>query len=169
MANEPALQELTAHSASIGRWLLTICGDLREVEYVYTWRGETKTGKKVVATLVSADSDQYCLGMIKKKGKDPKASQDLTRMMEKFATGTIWHMTKISLVPEKTLYISTPVKIVIDLAATVCTPVLQGTRVMPKCPTPAEDLETILKCPQNQRVDVTAFVVALENERGATT
>ena len=106
---------------------------------------------------------------IKKKGKDPEASEDLKKMMEKFATGTIWHMTKISLVPEKTLYISTPVKMVIDLAATVCTPVLQSTRVMPKCPTLAEDLETILKCPQNQRVDVTAFVVALENERGATT
>ena len=75
-------------------------------------------------TLVSADSDQDCLGVLRKKGKDPKASQDLKSLKAKFATGTIWHMKKIALLSEKPLYISAPVKSVIDLAATVCTPVL---------------------------------------------
>ena len=128
MENEQALQELTAQSASIGRWLLKVF-DVKEVDYDYTWQGEHKKGKKVVMTLVSADSDQYCLGVIKKKGKEPKATQDFKTLKTKLATGTIWHTKKVTLLPsEKPLYISAPVKSVIDLAATVCVGVLQSTR-----------------------------------------
>ena len=72
MATEQALPELTAQSASIGRWLLKVCGDVKEVDYEYTWQGEPKKGKKVVMTLVSADSDQYCLGVLRKKAKAPQ-------------------------------------------------------------------------------------------------
>ena len=69
---------------------------------------------------------------------------------------------------EKPSYISSPLKIMIDLNSTKMDPVLQSIHKMPSEPTPLETLHTILMCPQHQRVDVTALIENVSEVREVT-
>ena len=83
--------------------------------------------------------------------------------------GTVWKFSKVALAKEQKLYIGSPVKVVIDLNQTRATPVLQSTRYANLEPSPAGELATLLEAPLEQRVDVTALVIAVSPTRSATT
>ena len=90
MATEP-LQNLTEQSARVGTWLLSVATNPRPEEY--TWgKG---TGKKFECLLVSEDSTEYCLGLFKRKGKEPAATRDFNAAAARFKKGSVWKVNKI--------------------------------------------------------------------------
>ena len=98
---------------------------MRLIDYEYTWQSKPKKGQKLECFLVAADGI-YCQGVIKALprgglgggGVDPAA--ELRQMKEKTKDGTIWRMTKVTLVDEKALYIGSPLKKCIDMRKTKC-------------------------------------------------
>jgi hypothetical protein len=140
----------------------------RVVEYLYTWQGAERQGKKLECILLSADSDSYCTGIIKRTGSTGTADQSFKNSVAKFQEDTIWNMSRVTLVAEKPQFIGAPVKYVIDLAKTKVSPVLQST-TFPKTPTPPDSLATIVQLLRQQRVDFLAIVRSVANQRQATT
>ena len=57
----------------------------------------------------------------------------------------------------------------IDLNASKMTPVLQSIYKMPSAAAPLDTLHTVLGCPANQRVDVTALIREMSSTRDAYT
>ena len=171
-ASEHALQalaELTTQSAKIGQWMLRVCDAPYEHEYKYTFKGKEMKGKLFICCFVSKDASQYCIGKFKRKGKEPEASTELRKAIEKFKDQSMWKVSRVSLTNDKALYTGSPIKVVIDMNATTFQPVLQSTVAMPAQATPPEDLATLLESPNYQRVDVLVLLVSLERERSATT
>ena len=168
-----ALHELNSKSAGIGAWMVKVHG-MQYIEYEYTWNQKPQKGQKLECFLVASDGT-YCQGTIKSLsrsrlgngGSDPVA--ELRQMMKKFADGTIWKMTKVSLANEKVEYIGSPVKICIDLRKTVCTGILQTLVKMPVGPALEESLESILTLPSKQKVDLTALISDMSLVRRETT
>ena len=75
MATEP-LQNLTEQSAGVGVWLLSVASGPRPVEYTWTKASQTGTDKKFGCLLVSDESTQHCIGVYKRKGKEPDATKN---------------------------------------------------------------------------------------------
>ena len=163
------LRELTPQSGGIGKWLLLVAEEPRVCEYEYTWSGKTCKGKRFETILLSPEIGSYCIGQYKRRGSVKTADKDFHHNVERFKVGTTWCASKVSLAKEKPCYISSPLKIVIDLNSTKMDPVLQSIHEMPPEPTPLDTLHTILMCPQHQRVDVTALIESVSEVREATT
>ena len=76
------------------------------IEYEYVWNNQARKGQKLECRLVAPDG-VYCQGVIRALprgglrggGVDPAA--ELKIMQEKFKDGTVWKMTKVTLVDEK--------------------------------------------------------------------
>ena len=126
--------ELTLQSANIGTWFLKIDSEVREKEYTYEWDGKTKTGKRFDCTLMSTNSMEYCLGSYRRRGREPKASEDFQNAKRRFKPESIWRVAKVTLLKEKAAFISAPVKIVIDLQSTRCAPIPEA--AMARMPEP---------------------------------
>ena len=163
------LRELTPQSGGIGTWLLQVAEEPRVREYEYTWSGKTCKGKRFEIPLVSAEAGSYCMGQYRRRGPAKTADKEFDENVERFKAATTWCASKVSLAKEKPCYISSPLKIMIDLNNTKMVPVLQSIRKMPSEPTPLDTLHTILMCPQHQRVDVTALVENVSEVRAVTT
>ena len=88
MVTEP-LGNLTEQSARVGVWLLSVATAPRMEEYRWTKGNTTNTGKKFECLLVSEDSTEYCLGLFRKRGKEPGATQEFTAAVAKFTKGSI--------------------------------------------------------------------------------
>ena len=73
MATEP-LQNLTEQSAGVGEWMLQIAGVPKDSEYEWAKGSKAGKGRKLVLLLVSEDSSKYCMGVYKRLGKEPKAT-----------------------------------------------------------------------------------------------
>ena len=130
---------------------------------------ERETGKgKNEMILLSPEAGAYCVSQYKRKGPVNTADKDFDHNVERFKVATTWCASKVSLVKEKPSYISSPLKIMIDLSSTKMDPVLQSIHKMPSEPTPLDTLHTILMCPQHQRVDVTALIENVSEVREAT-
>ena len=140
MATEP-LQNLTEQSAGVGTWLLSVANEPRPVEY--TWKkkpGQMVTGKKFECLLVSEDSTEYCLGVYKRKSKEPVATREFKAAAERFKKVSVWKVNKISLVKTDSKYLGCSHKVVIDLNTSNFQPVRQSTVQMPKQATPPNSL-----------------------------
>ena len=156
--NAEPLQNLTEQSGGVGRWLVIVGMNPREVTYKWNKGGKSGEGKKLEFLLVSEDASQYCEGMYKRIGKEPKATDDYNKAKQKFKKGTIWTLSKVSLTKQSTQYLGCSCKVVIDMNTSSFQPVLQSTVKMPLQAAPADDLETLLQCPQGQLVDTIALV-----------
>ena len=167
------LHELNAKSAGIGAWVLRV-HTMRLIEYEYVWQNQPRKGQKVECRLVAADG-VYCHGVIKQSfrsswrggGVDPAV--ELKQMQDKFKDGTVWRMTKVGLVNEKSEYMGSPVKVCIDLRKTKCVGILQGSVEMAPAPAPEDELEKILALQHTQRVDLTALIAEVSPTRRETT
>ena len=95
-----------------------------------------------------------------------KAKKDFQAIQQKFETGKVFEMTKVSFDDkhDKT-WNSASVKIVVALSKTTMKAVLQNMLAMPSWPAPDQDLSSLLEVPQRQSCDDTVFVKAIENER----
>ena len=157
MATEP-LQQLTEKSAGVGAWMVLVSNEPRDVEFKWTKKGSSGSGRKLEFRLVSEDSTQYCEGVFKKKGREPQATTDFVTAKAKFKKGTIWKVSKASLTNDNPKYLGCSHKVVIDMNSSGFQPVLQSTVQMPKQATPPENLNTLLECPGGQTVDVLALL-----------
>ena len=164
-----SLKELTQQSAGIGMWLLQVAEAPRDWEYTYTFNGHKCTGRRFEAILVSPDASVYCIGAFRRKQDNAAGNKKFADALSMFQHGTVWEASKISLAKEKPCFISSPLKLMIDLNASKMTPVLQSTYKMPSEATPVDTLHTILMCPENQRVDVTALLHDISSRRSANT
>ena len=162
------LRELTPQSGGIGSWLLQVAETPRVYEYEYTWNGKNHKGKRFEIILMSSEIGSYCIGQYKRRGAAKTADKEFDRNVERFKVKTTWCASKVGLTKEKPCFISTPLKIMIDLNSTKMEPVLQSMHKMPAEPTPTETLHTILTCPQHQRVDVTALIENMSEVREVT-
>ena len=168
MLREP-LANLTEQSARVGTWLLSVATAPRSEEYKWTKGTASGTGKKFECLLVSEDSSEYCLGLFRKRGKEPAATKEFTAAVAKFTKGSTWKVNKISLAKTEPKFLGCSHKVAIDLNESNFQPVLQSTVKMPKQATPPEDLYTLLKCTPGQVVDVIAFVTNVsERSRKST-
>ena len=104
MDTEP-LQNLTVQSGGVGRWLVTVVMPPREVVYSWNKGGKSGEGKKLQYLLVSEDCAQYCEGVYKRIGKEPKATDDYNKAKQKFKKCTIWTVSKVSLTKQDTQYL----------------------------------------------------------------
>ena len=96
MDTEP-LQHLTEQSAGVGCWMLKLVNEARESEYKWNKGNNSGTGRKLEYVLVSEDGAQYCEGVYKKIGKEPKATHDFDKAKTKFKKGTTWRVSKAAL------------------------------------------------------------------------
>ena len=142
--NFQPLSELTLQSAAIGCWLFKVVETPRQWEYGYAWQGKQCEGKRFEVTLVSQEGHAYCVGAFRRKGKDEKS---FIAAVKRFAKNTVWTASKVALAKEKACYISSPIKVMIDLNASNMSPVLQSLHAMPPYATPLETLHDILQCP----------------------
>ena len=168
MATEP-LRALTEQSAGVGAWLVRVATEPEDSLYTWQKQGRSGKGRKFGLLLVSQDSEEYCKGTFKRMGKEPKATQDFNAAKEKFKKMTTWKMRKVSLAKQDPRYLGTSCKVVIDMNTSTFEPVLQSTVKMPRQPTPPEDLNTLLKCPEGQVVDVVALVRDVRTPETKTT
>ena len=157
MATEP-LRALTEQSAGVGAWLVRVATEPEDSLYTWQKQGRYGKGRKFELLLVSQDSEEYCKGTFKRMGKETKATQDFNAAKQTFKKMTTWKMRKVSLAKQDLEYLGTSCKVVIDMNTSTFEPVLQSTVKMPRQPTPPEDLNTLLKCPEGQVVDVIALV-----------
>ena len=104
MDAEP-LQNLTEQSAGVGRWLVSCVMPPREVTYNWNNNGKSGEGKKLLLFLVSENATQYCEGSYRRIGKEPKATDDFKKAKNKFKQGTIWRVSKVSLMKQYTKYL----------------------------------------------------------------
>ena len=164
-----ALEELTPQSGSIGTWLLAIVDEPRQWEYEYSYNGRKIKGKRFEVILVGSDPGVYCIGAFRRKTDSPAGNRRFVEGLGQFKRSSIWEASKIAIAKEKPCFISSPLKLMIDLGASQMTPVLQGLHKMPSEVTPLDTLHTILECPPHQRVDVTALVHEVAVARDAST
>ena len=163
------LRELTPQSAGIGKWLLSIPEEPLMWEYEFSANGRKIKGKRLEAILVSKDATAYCVGAVQRKADSDNGNRKFAEQAKRFKKGSTWVVSKIGLLKATACFISTPLKMMIDMANSQMTPVIPGFYKMPSEATPPDTLHTILGCPSHQRVDVTALVHDVTPARDATT
>ena len=168
MVTEP-LGNLTEQSARVGAWLLSVVTAPRTDEYQWSRGNTTGSGKKFECLLVSEDSTEYCLGLFRRKGKEPGATKEFTAAAAKFTKGSIWKASRITLANTDPKYLGCSHKVAIDLNSSTFQPVLQSTAKMPSQATPPEDLYTLLQCIPGQVIDVIAIVTNVSEASRKTT
>ena len=77
--------------------MLQIAGVPKDSEYEWAKGSKAGKGRKLVLLLVSEDSSKYCMGLYKRLGKEPKATQDFEAAKKKYKKGSIWKASKVSL------------------------------------------------------------------------
>ena len=164
-----ALGELTPQSAGIGKWLLVIAEEPLTWEYEFSVNGRKIKGKRLEAIVMSKDATVYCVGAVRRKTNSESGNRKFEEQAKRFKKGSTWVVSKIVLLKETACFISTPLKLMIDMANSQMTPVMAGFYKMPSEPTPPDTLHTILGCPSHQRVDVTALVHNVTPARDHTT
>jgi hypothetical protein len=160
-------EELNEGTASLGTWYARVFhGKVHEYEYKY--QGITKQGGKFQCILISASNEEmYSLGLVKMFKGD---RGELDRFSNKFKEGSMWKLQSIVFEREKSQYVHTPIKKVIDLRKTKITPVLQATVSMPAFPSPPATLaEMTYGVASAQRFDISGIVTKVSDTRCHTT
>ena len=103
------LSELNAKSAGIGSWVVQVHG-MRHIRYEYQWQGKPQKGQKLECLLVTSDGN-YCQGVVRTLppragGEDP--GSELKKVLQKFTSGSVWRMTKVTIAKEKKEYMGSP-------------------------------------------------------------
>ena len=134
------------------------------INYSYTAKtpkADTVHTQKLQVVLLSRIGEQYCVGLARLKKKD---EGELKALQTKFRKDTVWKFSRIKLTEEKSQYIHTPCRIVIDLRNSDTHPVLQC-GPFPQAPVPTCTIANVLELKQMQRFDLMAIPVQVLDKR----
>lgn len=136
-------------------------------EYTYTRNGQPVQGKRLNVCFVSKVETEYFNGRMTMWRGDRK---ELDSAASRFKVGLHFQMTDVGFIQnEQGCYISTPVKVVVDLRTTKFVAVLQGLHEDFKAGPPTT-LADIVQLPDGrQRFDVTAVARLVGEAREVTT
>ena len=156
-AKPQSLALLNTRSAKIGMWELYVSNpQVSTYEWTDKKSQEVKSNQIFRCLLVDRnDPANYCVGECKKKPTE--GPQPLEAMAKKMKDGLGLRFSKVALAETKQEYISSPKKVVINLAASKLDPILATGGSTPK-PVPAMTVAEVLGFNANQRFDMTALV-----------
>ena len=162
METEP-LAALSEQSARVGTWRLAVVSEPKAETYTWSKGAGGGEGKKFQVRLVSEESTVYCVGIFRRRGKEPAASKAFDEAKDKFTKGSVWNVNKLTLVKTERKYLGCSHKVVIDLNMSRFEPIFAGFEKMPKQATPPDDLHALLECKAGQVVDIIyCFCYSLE-------
>ncbi len=156
-AKPQSLALLNTRSAKIGMWELYVSNpQVSTYEWTDKKSQEVKSNQVFRCLLVDRnDPANYCVGECKKKPTE--GPQPLEAMTKKMKDGLGFRFSKVALAETKQEFISSPKKVVINLAASKLDPILATGGSTPK-PVPAMTVAEVLGFNANQRFDMTALV-----------
>ena len=127
-----------------------------EDKYEYMWHGKSRQGSNLFCILVSpTDPRQYCTGQYKKTKQNESKYQTLFTQLKK---GGRFVMSKVVFHQDvKEKYISTPIKLVVDLSKTKLEAIL-GSAESAVQPSPTATVAGSNNLGSNQFFDLTALV-----------
>ena len=156
-----SLAELNGSSATVGKWQVKVVSGKKE-EYEYTYSGKQKKGMKFECMLVSFDPTCYCVAVWKMVQGNQQAVEQAAA---KFKDGTLWTMSAVSLETQtKRQFISASHKMVVNLAHTKMTAVLQSLHNIACDVAPPSTVAEILQLQSTQCFDVSALVRSVTGE-----
>ena len=88
---------------------------------------KTGKGKKCEWRLLGSDGTAYCVGQVKRFGKEPEATKNFEDALQKFKRGSLWKVNKVALAKQQPKYLGCSCKILIDMNTSTFAPVLQST------------------------------------------
>ena len=162
---EPQLAELLNQEAGLSSEIELKVIRNEIIDYTYQWGGNQVTTQKLQVNLQSKIPNQYCLGVVKMKGKD---KNELKQFAERWQTGTTWRFKAIKLFNDKPAYINTPCRIVLDLRKSQAQALLQSTS-FPLAPVPTVTIADVLQLEQMQRFDLMAIPAKILEARASGT
>ena len=118
------LASLTQQSARVGTWLLSVATAPRSEENKWGKANASGTGKKFECLLVSEDSTESCLGVFRKRGKEPAATKEFIAALAKSKKGSTWKVNTITLAKTEPKFLGCSPKVAIDLNESNFQPVL---------------------------------------------
>ena len=161
----PQLAEVLNQEASLSTEIELKVIRNQIMDYTYTWQGKTISTQKLQIVLQSKIPEQYCLGVAKLQ-KANKA--ELKQMEQRWKTDTEWKFQSLAFLNEKTAYIHTTCRIVIDLRKSKACAQLQSTS-FPPTPVPTVTIADVLQLKQLQRFDLMAVTAKIIEERKSGT
>jgi hypothetical protein len=162
---EPQLAELVHQEAGLSSEIELKVIRNEIIDYTYTWNGNQVSTQKMQVILQSKIPDQYCLGVAKLQKKN---KSELTKIADRWQTGTTWRFKAIKLLNDKPAYIHIPCRIAIDLRKSQAQALLQSTS-FPKTPVPTVTIADVLQLEQMQRFDLMAIAAKIIEERKSGT
>jgi hypothetical protein len=162
-----AMEEMNKNTARVGHWYVKVLFP-EEQEYSYQCR-QTKAmrkSSKFHCILMSSVETSYGMGTIKMMKGNKSEMKDLVK---KFKADSIWKLENVVFLDEKSNYVSTPFKKVIDLRGTKTTEVLQSLVKMPPMLWPPSTITDILDLQHTQRFDIAGIVVGISTTRHTIT
>lgn len=159
------LREIQA-AGKLGTFLVQVHWQNLE-EYTYVREGKTLQGCRLTLLLVSSEEKEYVTAkMTMWKGNKAEVEAAAAR----FKVGLHFLMTQVSFVAnEQRQYISSPIKVVVDLRQTKLVPVLQSLHEKFVAGPPTTLADMLQLPPGRQRFDVTALVREEGAHREVTT
>ena len=152
-----SLQELNKASVKAGgSWIVSIFCP-RVDEYEYPWKGQQRKASNFMCTLVSHESpNHYCTAHFKKTTSNHASFEKANKTWQANAS---YRMSKVCFVEDaKTQYISSPIKLVVDLAKTKFEAIKSNTSGRVVQPAPIANVAQCSEFKNGQLFDVTALV-----------
>ena len=158
------LGSLTRSSAKAQDFLVRVYKP-RKVTYSFKSRqnGQTVEKARFMCILLGENSEHYCEGTF--KGTDA----DVTAAIQKFQPFTAWKLSKVGLdTQQQEAFVHTPVRVVVDLRRTRCTPVLQASAdesSLASAPSPQTTVAQIMNIKSRRCFDVMAVIHSVSDTR----
>ena len=136
------LLELNKQTGKVGDWIFKVVHS-QIISYSYQYSDKLVETKKLQVALLSADEHKYCPGVMKPIRNNFKELENA--MADKWKPGTIIRATKINIMNDKSNYIHTPVKIVIDLRQTTISKLLVAPVSLPESASPPAPVADVVQ------------------------
>ena len=124
-----------------------------------TWSRKTRFAR----LLLGEDSGHYCEGAIK------GTAEEVTAAVDKFLPRTAWKLSRVCLDnQQQEAFVHTPVRVVVDLNRTRCTPVLKASKEetsLAMAPAPQTTVAQMMNIKSRRCFDVIAVIHSVSDTR----
>ena len=160
----PPLGSLTKSSAKAQDFLVRVYKP-RKVTWSYKSRqnGQMLEKTRFECTLLGENAEHYCEGILKGTPAEVEAA------LQKFLPHTAWKLSKVGLdSQQQEAFVHTPVRVVVDLKRTRCTPVLQASQQetsLASGPAPQTTVAQMMSIKSRRCFDVMAVIHSVSDTR----